>query len=489
MTQYQSFPSINGNSDSLEKLKALRLPILTNKRFLDVGCNRGFFCGYAHFEGASEVIGIDKSAASIEYAKTIFPDCNFLQCSWNNLPDGPFDVILLASALHYAEDQAALIQSLVDRLSKDGTLVLEMGIANSKKNEWVKVKRSIDERYFPSPKKLEEILEPYAWKKIGHSVKQAGDPIMRYVIHITPKKPYVFLLMSLSGSGKTTFCRNILKDSKIPILSGDSIYSRINNNKLQASSELKKLIQDNFETTKIAALTKQIFLQSLLSDLIDVWCKQAGYRDFALDSYVPDEHHPMIREAFYERGYIPVTLNWMINRSTPAPPDAIKKAEDFFLSLHQDLKKNNHNVINIKSLNNNSMQEHLNHWHLDFPQPNQIFLDNLPMRLSGWALPHASDMRKLKFYTQNAAQENIHDFNKYRHEVVKKHYPDQISQRCRIKYGFDVNISPVDISQGIELGFILDSHKIPVARIKAEQRMLTPMGRLVQKAKQLLRQI
>jgi hypothetical protein len=52
MTQYQSFPGVKGASESLAKLRALRLPSLQGKRFLDVGCNEGFFCGYARFDGA-----------------------------------------------------------------------------------------------------------------------------------------------------------------------------------------------------------------------------------------------------------------------------------------------------------------------------------------------------------------------------------------------------------------------------------------------------
>jgi SAM-dependent methyltransferase len=78
MTQYQSFPGVKGASESLAKLEALRLPPLQGKRFLDVGCNEGFFCGYARFDGAAEVIGIDASKATIARAQARFPDCRFL---------------------------------------------------------------------------------------------------------------------------------------------------------------------------------------------------------------------------------------------------------------------------------------------------------------------------------------------------------------------------------------------------------------------------
>ncbi len=154
MTQYQSFPGVKGSSESLAKLRALRLPSLQDKRFLDVGCNEGFFCGYARFDGAAEVVGIDQSKVAVDRAKARFPDCQFFDQSWEQLPEGKFDVILLASALHYAEDQAALIHRLMDSLQDDGTLVLEIGLAPSGESEWVRVKRSIDERLFPSRGKL-----------------------------------------------------------------------------------------------------------------------------------------------------------------------------------------------------------------------------------------------------------------------------------------------------------------------------------------------
>src|SRR5439155_18277059 len=117
VTRYQSFPGAAGDSQSLQKLKALHLPTLKGRSFLDVGCNEGFFCGYARFDGAQRVVGLDKSALFIERARQRFPDCEFLEQSWDVIPSGPFDVILLASSLHYAEDQVLLIERLTKELA------------------------------------------------------------------------------------------------------------------------------------------------------------------------------------------------------------------------------------------------------------------------------------------------------------------------------------------------------------------------------------
>jgi SAM-dependent methyltransferase len=181
---YQTFPGKRGVSASLDKLIALRLPPLTGKRFLDVGCNKGFFCGYALFDAASQVVGIDRSKASLDLARQRFPTAEFHNQSWDTLPEGSYDVILLASALHYAEDQEALIHRLMSRLAEDGTLVLELGIVDAPKDEWVLIKRNIDERFFPTWGKISAILEKYKWKRVGCSVSQGGDETRRYVLHV-----------------------------------------------------------------------------------------------------------------------------------------------------------------------------------------------------------------------------------------------------------------------------------------------------------------
>ncbi len=171
MAQYQSFPGAPGDSLTLDKLKALRLPEMAGKSFLDVGCNEGFFCGFAKFQGATRVVGQDHSAGFVARAAARFPECEFHEGDWGTLPPGPFDIILLASALHYATDQEALIHRLVDMLSDNGVLILELGIVTSKASEWVSVQRGSDLRDFPTMPLLRELLKPYAWKWMGPSVE------------------------------------------------------------------------------------------------------------------------------------------------------------------------------------------------------------------------------------------------------------------------------------------------------------------------------
>ena len=69
---YQSFPWEQGDSVSPAKLIALDLPKLEGKSFLDVGCNAGFFCGFADWQGAKRVVGIDSSEGFLATARELF---------------------------------------------------------------------------------------------------------------------------------------------------------------------------------------------------------------------------------------------------------------------------------------------------------------------------------------------------------------------------------------------------------------------------------
>lgn len=334
MAQYQSFPDASGDSRTLEKLKALKLPDLAGRSFLDVGCNEGFFCGFASFQGASRSVGIDSSRPFIERAGRRFPKCEFHQQSWEELPAGPFDVILLASALHYADDQAALLHRLVERLAPDGLLVLELGIASSEKSEWMRIKRGIDERYFPSMPKLREILVDCAWKWMGRSVSQDGDPVGRHVIHISRRRPVAYLLMQPPGYGKSSIASRLFVPAGVPVISGDQQISRVAEGKLAASDRLSAIVKRDYSPFRLDEVIRQIFDRGLGGDLVDLWVAQGGEEDFALDAYVPPERHASVEQAFIALGYLPVRLHWDRVGPRLLPADTMsERADAFYLSL------------------------------------------------------------------------------------------------------------------------------------------------------------
>lgn len=310
MPQYQSFPDARGDSRTLEKLKALRLPVLKGRSFLDVGCNEGFFCGFAHFAGASRSVGLDRSREFIARARARFPDCEFHCQGWDALPDGPFDVILLASALHYAEDQPALLYRLVEHLAPDGVLVLEMGIVNSRKAEWVKVTRGIDQRWFPSLAKLREILAPYASKWMGPSVPQAGDPVERHVVHVSRRRPVACLLMQPSAFGKSNLASQLFEPTGITVVSNDRQIRLIAEGALQVPDALHAAAAEEFSSYFIDRAVQRIFERGLGPILVQTWLDDAKDVDFVMDGYIPEKYHSQIKQQLVDAGYLPVVLDW-----------------------------------------------------------------------------------------------------------------------------------------------------------------------------------
>ena len=335
MAQYQSFPDAAGDSRTFDKLRSLMLPDLAGRSFLDVGCNEGFFCGFARFAGATRSVGLDHSSLFIERARRRFPDCEFLQQGWEALPEGPFDVILLASALHYAEDQAALVQALVERLSPDGVLVLELGIVSSRDSGWIKVKRGIDEREFPTMAKLREVLQDYAWKWMGRSVMQDGDPVQRHVVHVSRRRPVAYLLMQPPGFGKSSIAAGLFAPAGVPVVSGDQQLALVAQDRQPAATErLRAIVKDDYSPFRIDQVVQQVFAAGLGPELVALWRAEAGGGDFAIDAYVPQEYQALVAEQLAEAGFLPVLLQWDRVGPRLLPAEALgRQAEDFYLSM------------------------------------------------------------------------------------------------------------------------------------------------------------
>lgn len=334
MAQYQTFPGAPGDSLTLDKLKLLCFPEMADLSFLDVGCNEGFFCGFAKSQGAKRAVGIDHSAGFIERARKHFPECEFLHQGWETLPEEKFDVILLASALHYADDQSALIARLVDKLTDDGVLILELGIFSSPKNEWVEVERGIDHRFFPTMARLRDVLAPYAWKWMGPSVNQIGDPVGRHVVHISRRKKIVYLLMEPPAYGKSTIAKELFIPAGVQLVSGDHEIGLLARGQRTAADALASLVTARYSPFHLDKLLQAIFDEGLEGELVDLWISSAGNEGFALDSYVPAERHADVMKAFVKRGYLPVKMHWERSGLPLIPSDELEnRAEEFYLSL------------------------------------------------------------------------------------------------------------------------------------------------------------
>lgn len=462
--QYQSFPDVRGDSRSLDKLKALRLPPLAGKHFLDVGCNEGFFCGYALHDGATVVAGIDRSREAIHRASQRFPTGRFNCQSWEVLPEGRFDVILLASALHYADDQAALIHRLMDALTDEGVLVLELGIANSNKKEWVSVQRSIDQRLFPSRSQLQEVLASYAWKIVGHSTTQAGDPVPRYVVHVRKLRPAVFLLCNRPGSGKSTLCRTVFAKSGLPVVAGDIVLGRIARGQQAAPDALQQLVKESFDTTAIARVTAALFAAGQGEALFDIWCQLGGERDFVVDAYLTASQEQAFKQFLTRRGYLPVTLNWEMEISMACEAEAQQRAEHYQLSLMKTPMPAAASRYQVHHRPASDISQQLHRWHLDGPRQGQTLDESVTV--SGWVMPHDQQhLAGAQGYIDGPAGRREFAFNQPRPDVLAS--LQIAAEQCQNPCGFRLSLPAAVLASGAEIGVMLNGQALPLARVCA----------------------
>jgi SAM-dependent methyltransferase len=241
---YQSFGSSRGDSDSLQKLICLRLPTLKNKSFLDVGCNTGFFSGYAKFMGATRVLGVDSSGKFIDNARALFPTCEFLCADWSDLPAEEFDVILVASALHYSKDPISTLDMLMSRLAPGGTLVLEYGVLEEPGGSFIEVRRPVGDVVMHAQRDAVITFahsRQYLYRRIGKSVNQSEDPTDRYVVHLDKPKCSGIVINGLPTTGKSHLTKKIKKTTDT-IIDLDEFLVNSSKNPINLSTAYSKLI-------------------------------------------------------------------------------------------------------------------------------------------------------------------------------------------------------------------------------------------------------
>ena len=236
---YQTFDDVKGASKSSDKLRALRLGLLTNKSgkgeplrglsMLDLGCNEGFFCGEALRQGASRVVGIDHSRQFVTLARERFQRAEFIEGSWWDVPDERFDVILFLSAIHYEPEPAALLKKLLGNLTPTGTLILECGIAPGAGKAWKAVRRADGIRHYPTEETfLDEVAHPFAVRAVGQSVPQRGDPVPRKVYHCVPRAGMALIVTGPTRSGKSTLADD-LRRRDIQLVRTDDLLTELRN--------------------------------------------------------------------------------------------------------------------------------------------------------------------------------------------------------------------------------------------------------------------
>ncbi|MDE7241407.1 class I SAM-dependent methyltransferase, partial [Desulfovibrio sp.] len=181
-----------------EELLRLALPPLEEKSFLELGCAEGFYCGFAWFEGAREILGVDVDENALAAARARFPQCSFSGFAGNLARilarRGGFDVIL-CSSLPPGMDVAAVLPLLMSGLARKGTLVLKTAMAEAAGPGTLVEAAHHPQAMLPAEPGLASALEAYVYKDMGESVFPDAHGGKKHILHVRNKSPYAILLM------------------------------------------------------------------------------------------------------------------------------------------------------------------------------------------------------------------------------------------------------------------------------------------------------
>ncbi len=122
----------NTNHEFIEKPTMYGLiPDVAGKKVLCIGCGTGEECAEL-VRRKADVLGIDSSKVSIDYAREHVPGARFevrdMDTELNDLAsDGPFDLIYSGLSVHYSNDLAKLLRTCKELLVPGGYLVFSTG--------------------------------------------------------------------------------------------------------------------------------------------------------------------------------------------------------------------------------------------------------------------------------------------------------------------------------------------------------------------------
>ena len=175
-----------------KKFLSLDLPPLNGKRYLDLGCNAGAFCEFALEEGARQVGGVDIDPKLVEIARERLPTVEFFIYRFEEMDLGSreYDIITIASAIHYSQEFLVVAERIFRYLAPDGLLVVEGGLfdpmGNTMLNTPVPNWRLIgDHCRHLSMNFVSEVLFPSSdVRLVGPSLQQDGDNLSRYALHV-----------------------------------------------------------------------------------------------------------------------------------------------------------------------------------------------------------------------------------------------------------------------------------------------------------------
>ena len=142
------------------------------ERVLDLGCGTGHLTASIADSGAN-VVGLDADRAMVAEAARTYPDLRFVQGDARQFAfREPFDAVFSNAALHWIDEQDAVLDSVADALRPGGRFVAELGGTGNVESIVGAVREAAAERgytvenpwYFPSVGEYASLLEAHGFE-------------------------------------------------------------------------------------------------------------------------------------------------------------------------------------------------------------------------------------------------------------------------------------------------------------------------------------
>ncbi|CNJ30452.1 class I SAM-dependent methyltransferase [Yersinia mollaretii] len=129
---FSGYAKLSRSVDGLEgapEWSAIRkiLPPLSGRKVVDLGCGYGWFCRYAHSQGAADILGLDVSEKMLNRAKELTPDDDIIYRREDleklHLPKQMYHLAYSSLTLHYIKELPTLFATVYNTLLPGGSFV------------------------------------------------------------------------------------------------------------------------------------------------------------------------------------------------------------------------------------------------------------------------------------------------------------------------------------------------------------------------------
>lgn len=238
----------DSDAHARRKLAKIDMPAdLAGRSVLDIGCGDGFFSMEARRRGAQRVVGIDIDSDSVGAARARNSDAGvefLIGDATGQLPAGPFDLILLLSAIEHFKSPREVLARIRDILTPGGLLILELGMHTTPFKTIGRALRGAEQRYYPTLDLLADVwLEGFAFRRVGRSVEKPDDPVPHFVIHCRRTRTNLMFIEGEGGIGKSMLARQLGNATRSVTLSTDALCSAVLNERSQIPDPERRYMQ------------------------------------------------------------------------------------------------------------------------------------------------------------------------------------------------------------------------------------------------------